>query len=132
MKTVKLVPLLMIFVGISGAFSVLFGAWLAHVGASLPELQQIRLETALQYQFIHTLTLFVTLVCYIIHPLKLLIAASLSLVLGILFFSGGLYIKILFGLSFFGKLTPFGGSLLALGWFILCFAGIDLTKKDQL
>ena len=124
--------LLMVFVGISGAFSVLFGAWLAHVGASLPALQQSSLETALQYQFIHTLTLFVTLVFYIIQPLKLLMAASLSLVFGILLFSGGLYIKILFDLSFFGQLTPLGGSLLALGWFILCFAGIDLTKKDQL
>jgi len=121
----------MIFVGISGTFSVLFGAWLAHVGAGLPNSQQMGLEKALQYQFIHTLTLFITLICYIIQPLKLLIAASFSLTLGILLFSGGLYIKILFGLSFFGKLTPFGGSLLALGWFFLCFASVGLTKKNQ-
>jgi len=131
MKTVKLIPLLMIFVGISGTFSVLFGAWLAHAGAGLPRLEQLRLDKALQYQFIHTLTLFISLVFYIVHPLKMLIAASYSLMLGILLFSGGLYIKILFGLSFFGKLTPFGGSLLALGWFFLCFASIGLTKKNQ-
>ncbi|MFB1016165.1 MAG: DUF423 domain-containing protein [Alteromonadaceae bacterium] len=129
MKTVKLIPLLMIFIGISGTFSVLFGAWLAHVGAGLPQVQRVGLDTALQYQFIHTLALFITLVCYLIQPLKLLIAASLSLVLGILLFSGGLYMKILFGLSFFAKLTPFGGSLLALGWFFICFVGIGLTKK---
>ena len=77
MQTVKLIPLLMIFVGISGTFSVLFGAWLAHVGASFPILQQIGLDKALQYQFIHTLALFITLVCYIVQPLKWLIAASL-------------------------------------------------------
>ena len=131
MKTVKLIPLLMIFIGISGTFSVLFGAWLAHVGAGLPQVQRVGLDTALQYQFIHTLALFITLVCYIVQPLKWLIAASLSLVFGIVLFSGGLYLKIIFGLSFFGKLTPLGGSLLALGWFFLCFASVGLTKKNQ-
>ena len=131
MQTVKLIPLLMIFVGISGTFSVLFGAWLAHVGAGLPNLQQTGLDKALQYQFIHTLALFITLVFYIVQPSKWLITASLSLVFGILLFSGGLYLKILFGLSFFGKLTPFGGSLLALGWFFICFASIGLTPKNQ-
>lgn len=113
----------MIFVGISGAFSVLFGAWLAHGGTSLLELQQVRLGKALQYQFIHTLALFATLIFCFRQPAKWLVAASISFVLGILCFSGSLYLKTLFDIAIIGKLAPIGGSLLALGWlFIACSA----------
>ena len=52
MKTIKLAKLLVLFVGISGCFSVLFGAWLAHGGQSLSIALQDRLSIALQYQFI--------------------------------------------------------------------------------
>jgi uncharacterized membrane protein YgdD (TMEM256/DUF423 family) len=54
--------LLIIFVGLSGCFSVLFGAWLAHGGQLLSLHEQTSLSTALQYQFIHTIALYITLV----------------------------------------------------------------------
>ena len=122
MKTAKLLRLLMIFVGISGAFSVLFGAWLAHGGTSLPEFEQVRLEKALQYQFIHTLALYITAIFSFQYLSKWLMAANVSFVFGILCFSSSLYLKPFFDLAFIGKLAPFGGSLLALGWMFIALS----------
>jgi len=131
MKIVKLLPILMVFVGISGVFSVLFGAWLAHAGDNFPALQQVRLDTALQYQFIHTLALFITVVWCFSQPMKCLIIACFSFCFGILCFSGSLYLKAYFDLAIIGKLTPFGGGLLALGWLFISFAGFSVTKLKK-
>ncbi len=57
-----LVKSLMIFVGVSGCFSVLFGAWLAHAGQALPINVQSLLKTALQYLLFHSLALLVILI----------------------------------------------------------------------
>lgn len=123
MKNVDLVILLRIFVGISGCFSVLFGAWFAHGGQHLPDDVQIRLASALQYQFIHTLALLAAMVWYVNQGSRWLLAAGISFFLGILCFSGSLYVKTFFDLAIVGKITPFGGILLALGWLLLAFAG---------
>ena len=117
---------LMIFVGISGCFSVLFGAWLAHATQALPVNVQSNLATALQYQFFHTLALFVTLVWLkTAKQSKVLISACIAFVTGILCFCGVIYIKTFFEfslfLSVFGKLTPFGGIAFATGWLLLAF-----------
>jgi len=119
-----LLKCLMIFVGISGCFSVLFGAWLAHGGQTLPSNVQSSLATALQYQFIHTLTLLATLVWLkTTKPSKVLLAASFTFVVGILCFCGTIYIKSFFELAVIGKLTPFGGISFALAWLLLALEG---------
>jgi len=120
----KIINALMIFVGISGCFSVLFGAWLAHAGQGLAESTQSSLATALQYQLFHTLAL---LCCIVLAknkpPSKLLFAACISFILGILCFSGTIYLKSFFEIPLLAKLTPFGGISLALAWALLAFEG---------
>ena len=123
MKRDDLLPIWRVFVGISGCFSVLFGAWLAHGGQHLDQVIQIRLANALQYQFIHTLALLAAMVWYIKQPSRLLFAAGICFMLGILCFSGSLYLKTFFDLAAIGKLAPFGGILLASAWLLLAFAG---------
>lgn len=123
MKTVNLIRLFVIFVGISGAFSVLFGAWLAHAGSSLPQLQQATLSTALQYQFIHTLALLAVIIWYQQQASKSLMMAASGFALGILAFSGSLYLKTFLMIDDIGKLAPIGGSILALSWLFVAFAG---------
>ncbi|KGJ92976.1 DUF423 domain-containing protein [Colwellia psychrerythraea] len=119
-----LLKCMMISVGISGCFSVLFGAWLAHGGQALPVNVQSSLATALQYQFIHTLALFATLVWLkSTKPSKALIGASIAFVIGLLCFCGTIYIKSFFELAFIGKLTPFGGISFALAWLLLALEG---------
>ncbi|KGJ96135.1 DUF423 domain-containing protein [Colwellia psychrerythraea] len=111
---------MMFFVGISGCFSVLFGAWLAHGGQTLPVNVQSSLATALQYQFFHTLALLVTLVWLkVAEPSKVLLSACIAFVTGILLFCGVIYIKSFFELAAIGKITPFGGIAFALAWLLL-------------
>ena len=130
----KQVRLLFIFVGISGAFSVLFSAWLAHAGSALIFDQQRRLVIAVAMQFIHTLALVIVLVWLNLtlknthmtassnKPLYGLLITAYCFFIGILFFSGALYFKTFHLLPFFGKLAPFGGSTLALSWIMLAIA----------
>lgn len=120
----KIICALMVFVGISGCFSVLFGAWLAHAGQGLSVSTQSSLATALQYQLFHTLALFCCLIfAKIKPPSKLLLAACMGFILGILCFSGTIYLKSFFELPLLAKLTPFGGISFALAWLLLAFEG---------
>ncbi len=124
----RVVKYLMIFVGVSGCFSVLFGAWLAHAGQALPINVQSTLKTALQYQLFHTLALLVALVWAITNlsvraPSKVLLAACIAFFVGILCFSGSIYIKTFFSFAFMAKLTPFGGISLAVAWLLLSIEG---------
>ncbi len=124
----RIVKSLMIFVGVSGSFSVLFGAWLAHAGQSLPINDLVTLKTALQYQLFHTLALFSALIWAIKSPSsrtpsKLLLAACICFLVGILCFSGSIYIKTFYNFSYIGKFTPFGGISLAIAWLLLSIEG---------
>ena len=95
MYVVNIAKLLTLFVGISGCFSVLFGAWLAHGGQALPLELQDRLSIALQYQFIHTLALILTIILYKVHSNIVLIFTAIFFALGIILFSGSLYLSLI-------------------------------------
>ncbi len=111
---------IIIFVGISGCFSVLCGAWLAHGGRTLPDSIQSSIATALQYQLFHTIALLACVVWLkTTRPSIVLLSACIAFVIGILCFSGTIYIKAFFELAFIGNLTPFGGIALALAWLLL-------------
>ena len=114
---------LMVFVGISGCFSVLFGAWLAHAGQALELSVQTRLASALQYQFIHTLALLAVIIWYQQQASKSLLIVASGFVLGILAFSGSLYLITFLMIDEIGKLAPIGGSILALSWLFVALAG---------
>lgn len=124
----RIIQFLMIFVGVSGCFSVLFGAWLSHGGQALPVNVQSTLNTALQYQLFHTLALFVTLIWAITSSTgkvssRVLLGAAIGFFVGIMCFSGTIYIKTFFSVTFIGKLTPFGGISLAMAWLLLSIEG---------
>ena len=123
-KSPKWIMVLIIFVGISGCFSVLFGAWLAHAGQNLSHSVQSHLATALQYQFIHSLALFATLIWASGKtPSKWLFSASFCFFIGIILFCGTIYIKSFFDISFIGRLTPWGGISFAIAWLLLAIEG---------
>jgi uncharacterized membrane protein YgdD (TMEM256/DUF423 family) len=119
-KTTLFLKGIMIFVGISGCFSVLCGAWLAHGGQTLPDSTQSSIATALQYQLFHTIALLACMVWLKTSKSSVvLLSACIAFVIGILCFSGTIYIKAFFELAFIGKLTPFGGIALAVAWLLL-------------
>ncbi|WP_448213291.1 DUF423 domain-containing protein [Colwellia sp. MEBiC06753] len=117
-----------IFIGVSGAFCVLFGAWLAHAGVNLSAELNSRLTTAHHYQVIHTLALLAVYVLIQFKPRKTLYLSAGLLVLGILLFSGTLYLKTLLMMPVIGKLTPMGGVTLALAWLSLVYTGVVVKR----
>jgi len=121
--------LLLGFIGISGVFCVLFGAWLAHAGSHLsPELMN-RLSTAHSYQIFHTVTLLAIVVWIQTCSSKWLYMSAWLFVLGICLFSMSLYFKTLFAVSFIGKFAPIGGISLALAWLNLVLAAIFMHAE---
>jgi uncharacterized membrane protein YgdD (TMEM256/DUF423 family) len=144
---------LLFFVGINGAFSVLFGAWLSHSDFVLATKAMEAVDKALQYQFIHTLALYIT-VLYMkasitsdvtinkipssasvlnkkfFSSAKLLTTASIFFALGILLFSGGIYLKNIFEISTFAQFIPLGGMFFALAWCLIATSAIKLANTE--
>ena len=105
--------------GISGAIAVGLGAFGAHSLEALL-IQNGRLDTfqtAVNYHFYHTLALFGIGVLATVKPdWKGISFAAWSMVLGILIFSGSLYVLSLTGITWLGAITPLGGLAFILGW----------------
>ena len=110
--------------GLSGALAVGLGAFGAH---SLEELliQNGRLDTyqtAVNYHFYHTLALLGIGILATIKPeWKGIAFSAWSMVLGMLIFSGSLYILSLTGITWLGAITPLGGLFFILGWSSLVY-----------
>lgn len=115
---------------ISGALAVGLGAFGAH-GLEPILIENGRLdtfETAVNYHFYHTLALLGIGILALIKPTwKGLNFASWSMTLGIVIFSGSLYILSLSGITWLGAITPIGGVGFILGWLSL---GYSVTKNS--
>lgn len=108
-----------------GAISVMIGAFGAHaLRANLETTGRLdTFETAVKYQFYHTLAiLFIGLLLFKIESGAIEYAA-ISMLAGIFVFSGSLYILCLTNVGSWGAVTPFGGLLLIMGW-VLLFIGL--------
>jgi uncharacterized membrane protein YgdD (TMEM256/DUF423 family) len=120
---------------ILGALSVALGAFGAHALKSiLPETSLNTYETAVRYQFYHVFALALTGILYPFYPNAWIKYAGRLFIIGIVFFSGSLYLLTYgtaTGQSFrwAGPVTPLGGVMLILGWISL---GIGcLIRKNQ-
>ena len=85
-------------------------------------------ETAVKYHFYHALALlFIGLLMYHI-PQRLLGTAGVLMVIGIIIFSGSLYILSLTNMTWLGMITPFGGLAFIIAWG-LCAWGVYREKS---
>ncbi len=108
-----------------GAMAVILGAFGAHSFKSILEANG-RLETfntAVKYHFFHALAMILVAVLMDKYATKLLEYSALSMLAGIILFSGSLYILALSGVTKWGAVAPFGGLAFVSGW-ILLFIGI--------
>ncbi len=64
------------------------------------------------------------------YATKFLRYAAFAFLLGILFFSGSLYLLCITGYGVLGAITPIGGVLFTAGW-VLMFTGIYKAKKKS-
>ncbi|WP_322615186.1 DUF423 domain-containing protein [Pseudomonas sp. BIC9C] len=108
------------FFGFTG---VGLGAFAAHGLKSRlsPEYLTI-FHTGVTYQLVHTLALLGVALLATQVPGRLHAWAGASFAVGILLFSGSLYVLTLTGISKLGIITPFGGLAFLLGWLCLGLA----------
>lgn len=104
---------------------VVFGAFGAHAlkGRLSPESLDIY-KTAVFYQFMHAIGIFVVsfTVAGTSGSSRALTLAGASFTIGILVFSGSLYMLALTGIRWLGMFTPVGGLAFILGWAFLLFS----------
>jgi uncharacterized membrane protein YgdD (TMEM256/DUF423 family) len=121
-----MVKLFLLFAAVNGMVAVILGAFGAHaLKNSISPALLSAYQTGVQYHFIHVLAL-VGLALFILRlpaavaiPSPLIVAGYCWMV-GVILFSGSLYGLAIGAPSWFGPITPLGGSLLIIAW--LCFA----------
>ena len=103
---------------ILGLFGVALGAFGAHALKDTL-IQHGRLETyelAVRYQFYHALALLVIGLLMEKFESAMFRWASLLIFMGVVFFSGSLYLFALTNITAFAMVTPLGGIMMLLGW----------------
>jgi uncharacterized membrane protein YgdD (TMEM256/DUF423 family) len=131
-------PLMLI--GTLGATAVALGAFGAHylknqipTGKITPD-QVNGFDTAVKYQFYHTLAIFCIVVFRDHLPSKYLNWSIKAFAIGIFLFSGSLYLLTTRGLlgadslRFLGPVTPVGGLFFIAGWLLVLFSAFG--KKE--
>ena len=109
------------------ALATIAGALAAHALSQRLAIDQLDvLQTAVRYQFFHALGLLGVALLLERLPARLLHLAAWLLGIGIVLFSGSLYV-LLAGLSgtaglLVGVLTPVGGLCLIVAWLLVAFA----------
>jgi len=76
-------------------------------------------EVGVRYQHYHALGMIILGAIYGIFPSTYLNISFWSMLIGVIIFSGSLYILSLTGIKYWGAVTPIGGVLLLIGWFCL-------------
>jgi uncharacterized membrane protein YgdD (TMEM256/DUF423 family) len=110
---------------IFGAIAVGVGAFGAHgLKDILAETGRLEtFETAVKYHFYHSLAILMVGILSIIKPdWKQLSTAAILMSIGILIFSGSLYVLSLTGITWLGAITPLGGVAFIAGWGFLFLA----------
>lgn len=117
-----------------GALSVALGAFGAHGLQKIASSEMVEIyETGVRYQFYHTFALLAVGILYIWFPGKLMSLSGLFFIVGVLLFSGSLYLITFMKVAdkiippAIGVITPIGGLFLIAGWVMLLVALI--TKK---
>ena len=120
--------IVVVLAGLSGAASVLLGAFAAHgLRARLSEQHLVVFQTAVHYQQWHSLALLLVGLWLLRQPSLYLRLASAAWLLGMLLFSGSLYALVLWGWPV-GLLTPLGGLCLVAGWLAVSLAAWRLPR----
>jgi len=113
---------------LAGFLGVALGAFGAHGLRSrlAPEMLAV-FETGVRYQMYHACAILIVALAAARLDGWLIRAAGWSFVVGIVLFSGSLYVLALSRITIFGAVTPLGGVAFLAGWACLIAAGLALT-----
>ncbi len=113
---------LLIIGSVFAALSVLLGAFGAHVLKNRLSIEDLAIfETAVRYQMYHALGILLMGVSSFYLTEKLVSAPAYFLILGIIVFSGSLFLLVFTNLRWFGAITPIGGLCLIIGWLLFAY-----------
>lgn len=126
----------MVLAGLLGAVGVGMGAYASHglgfiADAALREAMRATLQQAVQQQLFHALALLgVGVLAQRAEAAtsRWLALSGLLFAVGVLLFSGLIYLRILGGVESLRALVPWGGTSLILGWLALAVAGCKMPR----
>ncbi len=114
-----------------GFLAVATGAFGAHAlsdyFANFPDLKPTY-QTAVTYHFYHALAILAVAWATTRWPSRLIIWAGYLLAIGVLVFSGSLYLLVLTNTRWLGAITPIGGVAFLAGW--LCL-GLGAWRSNE-
>jgi uncharacterized membrane protein YgdD (TMEM256/DUF423 family) len=113
--------LVIMLAGINGFLAVSLGAFAAHAlrDRLSPELLNT-FQTGVQYHMYHALALFGIGLMMINFPASTILRISAYLMLvGLVFFSGSLYLLSITGIRWLGAITPIGGVFFLVAWALI-------------
>lgn len=125
--------LFLAFAAVSGFIAVAMGALGAHAlkGRLAPDLVAAY-QTAVQYQFWHTLAmLWIAGLWRQRLESGLLSWSAVAMLAGIVLFSGSLYALVLTEQRWFGIITPFGGLSFLAGWLLLVLDRVGVLRSGS-
>ncbi len=112
--------------------AVAAGAIGAHaLGSVLDGEQMESYRTAVDYQALHGVALVLLgLLASVAGQGRVVAAAGVTLALGTVLFSGGIYVWLATGYRHVVHVVPVGGTALIIGWFLLAAAGLAARKQE--
>jgi len=117
--------ILIALAGFLGFVGVALGAFGAHrlSGTLSPEMLEVY-KTGILYHLIHS----ATILAIALTGREKFFKAGYVMIMGIVLFSGSLYIYAQSEVRAFAIITPIGGILFLIGWALVIFEGIRLRK----
>jgi uncharacterized membrane protein YgdD (TMEM256/DUF423 family) len=80
-------------------------------------------QTGVQYHLVHALgLLLIGILCHLMPESSMARNAGWAIMIGIILFSGSLYVMVLSGIRVLGVITPLGGVAFLIGWLLLVLA----------
>lgn len=108
---------------ILGGLSVILGAFGSHILEDILNTKDYDIfRTGVRYQMWHTLAILLVSTLKDSMDSKQYGRIQFLFLLGIIFFSGSLYILVISGLRWFGAITPIGGVSFVAGWILLAIS----------
>ncbi|WP_028487900.1 DUF423 domain-containing protein [Thiothrix lacustris] len=118
---------------LSGMLAVILGAFGAHGLEQLVDAKMLqRFHTGVEYQFYHALALLVISVLYKNIRNKYIAFAGYAFLLGMILFSGSLYLYVLTGIKGIAMITPIGGLSFVIGWGLLAFSAKNFAYSEKI
>lgn len=122
----------LLIASMSGMLAVILGAFGAHGLEKLVDAKMLqRFHTGVEYQFYHSLALLFISILYKLIKNKYVVYAGYAFLLGMVLFSGSLYLYVLTGIKGFALVTPLGGLSFIVGWGLLAFSAKNSSYSEK-